>query len=105
MILGGLIIIAIIFHSAVNQDFSFGIFLRWGLVISLFGTILPPLFLTRGMPLTGVGLGAIITSLEIPVSVIMACLILREPVSIAQWTGIVFILFAVVVMNVGGEKH
>jgi drug/metabolite transporter (DMT)-like permease len=101
MIMGGLIIIALIFHSFINQDFSYHIFLRWGIVLSLFGTILPPLLFTRGMPLTGIGLGAIIASIEIPVSVLMANIILKEPVSLLQWIGIALILFAVVLMNAG----
>jgi drug/metabolite transporter (DMT)-like permease len=100
LILGGLIIILIIFHTSLNQHFSFGIFLSWGLVVSLFGTVLPPLLFTRGMPLTGIGLGAIIASIEIPVSVLMAHLLLKEPVSLLQWAGVMLILFAVVLMNI-----
>jgi len=99
MILGGLIVIALIFHSVLNHEFKYQIFLRWGLVLSLFGTILPPLLFTRGMPLTGMGLGAIIASVEIPVSVLMAHLLLNEPVSFLQWVGVILILFAVVLMN------
>jgi len=100
MILGGLIIILIIFRASLNQHFSFGIFLSWGLVVSLFGTVLPPLLFTRGMPLTGIGLGAIIASIEIPVSVFMAHLLLKEPVSLLQWTGVMLILFSVILMNI-----
>jgi drug/metabolite transporter (DMT)-like permease len=105
MILGGLIIIAIIFHSSLNHHFSYSIFMRWGLVVSLFGTILPPLLFTRGMPLTGMGLGAIIASIEIPVSVLMANLLLKEPVSLLQWVGVLLVLLAVVLMNVGKRKQ
>jgi drug/metabolite transporter (DMT)-like permease len=101
MILGGLVIILIIFHASLNPQFSFGIFLSWGLIVSLFGTVLPPLLFTRGMPLTGIGLGAIIASIEIPVSVLMAHLLLKEPVSLVQWTGVLLILLAVVMMNIG----
>lgn len=99
MILGGFIVIALIFHSSINAHFSTGIFMRWGIVLSLFGTILPPLLFTRGMPLTGMGLGAIIASVEIPVSILVAYIWLREPVDFMQWMGIILILFAVVLMN------
>ena len=105
LILGGLIIIAVIFHSLLNQAFHYQIFLRWGLILSLFGTILPPLLFTRGMPLTGMGLGAIIASIEIPVSVLMANILLKEPVSALQWLGVILILFAVVLMNIGNKKE
>ena len=104
LILGGLIIISFIFHSSLNRDFSYGIFWRWGLILSLFGTILPPLLFTKGMPLTGMGLGAIIASIEIPVSVLMANILLKEPISLLQWLGIMLILFAVVSMNIGKGK-
>ena len=99
LILGGLITIACIFHASIGKDFSYEIFLRWGLFLALFGTILPPLLFTKGMPLTGMGLGAIIAAVEIPVSVLMAHFVLGEVVNLAQWTGIVLILFSVVLMN------
>ncbi|TKK64461.1 EamA/RhaT family transporter [Ilyomonas limi] len=105
MILGGLIIILVIFHSSLSPDFSYKIFLGWGLLIALFGTILPPLLFTRGMPLTGIGLGAIIASIEIPVAVIMAHLVLKESVSLFQWMGVILILLAVVLMNIGQRKN
>jgi drug/metabolite transporter (DMT)-like permease len=104
MILGGLIVICLIFHSSLNQHFSYRIFLHWGLLLSLFGTILPPLLFTRGMPLIGMGLGAIIASIEIPVSVLMAHVMLKEPVSFLQWVGVILILFAVVLMNAKQPK-
>lgn len=100
MILGGFIVVALIFHSSINADFSFGIFMRWGILLSLFGTILPPLLFTRGMPLTGMGLGAIIASVEIPVSIIVAYIWLKEPVNLLQWIGVILILFAVILMNI-----
>jgi drug/metabolite transporter (DMT)-like permease len=99
MITGGLIAIIMVFHSVINPDFSYRIFFRWGPVVSLFGTILPPLLFTSGMPLTGVGLGAIIASIEIPIAVIMASILLNEPVSLLQWFGIALILIAVILMN------
>jgi drug/metabolite transporter (DMT)-like permease len=104
MISGGLLMILIIFHSHINHDFSFRIFFRWGILLSLFGTILPPVLLTRGMPLTGMGLGAIIASLEIPVSVLMAFVLINESVSALQWTGVILILLAVVLMNIRNHK-
>lgn len=105
LILGGLITIAIIFHASINQAFSYQIFLRWGLLLSLFGTILPPLLFTRGVPLIGMGLAAIIASVEIPVSILMAHLLLKEPISMLQWSGVILILFAVVLMNLESKKR
>jgi drug/metabolite transporter (DMT)-like permease len=67
----------------------------------LFGTILPPLLFTRGLPLTGMGLGAIIATIEIPVSIVVALILVKEPVIFIQWIGVILILFAVVLMNIG----
>ena len=86
-----------IFSTA--QAFNFQIFLKWAIILSLFGTIIPPLLLNAGFPLTGIGLGSIVSSLELPVSVLMAYFLLQESVSLTQWIGIVLIIAAIVVMN------
>lgn len=82
------------------KDFNFHIFLKWGIVLSLFGTIIPPMLLNAGFPLTGIGLGSIVSSLELPVSVLMAYFLLHEEVLFIQWIGIVLIIMAIVIMNV-----
>lgn len=105
MILGGLIVIALIFNASLREGFSYSILLRWGILISLFGTILPPLLFTRGMPLTGIGLGAIIAAIEIPVTILMAYIWLKEPVNLLQWTGVILILSAIIVMNLEQKKN
>ncbi|WP_430613701.1 EamA family transporter [Flavobacterium sp. JP2137] len=81
------------------RDFNFSIFLNWGLLLALFGTIIPPIFLNMGFPHAGVGLGSIISSIELPVSVTVAYLIVHEPVIAIQWLGIALILSAIVLMN------
>lgn len=81
------------------RDFNWSIFFSWGLLLALFGTILPPIFLNMGFPYTGVGLGSIISSLELPVSVSVAYLVLHENVILLQWVGIFLILGAIFLMN------
>ena len=101
MLIGGAIMVA--FFAIITQDrpFNFEIFIKWGIILSLFGTIIPPLLLTAGFPKTGIGLGSIVSSLELPVSVLMAYFILHESVVPLQWFGIVLILGAIVIMNIG----
>jgi drug/metabolite transporter (DMT)-like permease len=99
MILGGLLLILLAFYRFIGPSFSANIFCSWGLVIALFGTILPPLLFTRGMPLVGIGLGAILASIEIPVAVIMANILIGEQVALGQWIGVVLILGSVIGMN------
>lgn len=86
------------------QDFNFTIFLKWGIVLSLFGTIIPPMLLNAGFPHTGIGLGSIVSSLELPVSVLMAYFLLLEEVLMVQWIGIILIIMAIVIMNVNFKK-
>ena len=105
MILGGLLVILIVFHKNINSGFSCNIFFSWGLVVTLFGTILPPLLFTRGMPLAGIGLGAILASIEIPIAVIMADALLNEQVVVGQWIGVALILGAVIWMNIPKRKQ
>lgn len=86
------------------KDFDFKIFITWGIVLSLFGTIIPPMLLNAGFPLTGIGLGSIVASLELPVSVLMAFFLLHEQVLFIQWIGILLIILAIVIMNVNFKK-
>jgi len=99
MISGGLIIILLVFLPALIHGISLRIFLSWGLLVSLFGTVLPPILFTKGMPLTGMGLGAMLSSLEVPVSIIFAHLLLGESISRMQWLGVFSILMAVILIN------
>lgn len=81
------------------RAFDFSIFWKYGLFLAIFGTILPPILLNLGFPKTGLGLGSIVSSLELPVSVMMAYILLKEQVLWIQWLGILFILMAIVYMN------
>lgn len=100
MMVGGTIIVSIISIPFLLEQFNLEIFQKWGLILALFGTILPPILFTLGMPKINVGLGAIISSVELPVAVLMAYILLSEVVNARQWLGIIIILIAVVVMNI-----
>lgn len=104
MLLGGAVIV--IGFAIANQtgDFHFEIFAKWGIVLALFGTIIPPLLFNAGFPLTGIGLGSIVSALELPVSVLMAYFLLNENINTWQWIGIVLIILAIVIMNVNYKK-
>lgn len=100
LLAGGLSIIVLTFATTSYQQFNFHIFWPWGLFLAFFGTILPPMLFTRGMPLTGIGLGTIVASLELPVSVGFAYVLLSESIDAGQWLGIGLIIFAVIFMNI-----
>ncbi len=104
MLLGGAVIVFIFALLTQHTPFNFDIFFKWGIIIALFGTVIPPMLLNAGFPLTGIGLGSIVSSLELPVSVTMAFFILDENVIFSQWIGIMLIILAIVVMNINFKK-
>ena len=99
----GIIVFGFGFFTQI-EPFNLEIFFKWGIVLALFGTIIPPLLLNAGFPMTGIGLGSIVSSLELPVSVCMADVLLDEQVVAIQWLGIACIIFAIVIMNVSFRK-
>lgn len=99
MLIGGAVVVFAFTALTWPGTFNFDIFLKWGVILALFGTIIPPMLLNAGFPHTGIGLGSIVSSLELPVSVLMAFFILHEPVSAVQWLGIALIITAVVIIN------
>lgn len=99
LIVGGLLAIILFWNFDIPAYFEGWIFFKWGFFLSFFGTILPPLLFTRGIPLTGTALGGIISAVEIPISILFAYWILQEPVSGIQWLGVLIILCSVVLVN------
>ena len=71
----------------------------YGLLLSLFGTVLPPLLFAYGMPKIDIALGGILSAVELPVAVLMSYSILSESVSLLQWLGVISILAVVVWIN------
>jgi len=98
-ILGGFIFVSCYWNIDIIVYFTSldGVF--WGILLALFGTIIPPLLFTQGMPIIGIGLGAIIASVEIPVSILSAHIVLDERINTWQWLGVAIILCSVVLVN------
>ena len=105
MLTGGSIVVFFFAIFTQTTPFDIHIFLKWGIVLSLFGTIIPPMLLNAGFPLTGIGLGSIVSALELPVSVLMAYFLLNEQVVFVQWIGILLIILAIVLMNFKFKKQ
>lgn len=104
MLLGGAVIVFSFAFATQNAPFNPAIFMKWGIVLSLFGTIIPPMLMNAGFPLTGIGLGSIVSALELPVSVMMAFVLLNEKVIFLQWVGILLIILAIIIMNINFTK-
>ncbi|WP_017497306.1 DMT family transporter [Flavobacterium sp. WG21] len=104
MLFGGAIIVFSFALVTQVTPFNLAIFAKWGIILALFGTIIPPMLMNLGFPLTGIGLGSIVSALELPVSVTMAYVLLNEEVILSQWIGIILIILAIVIMNVNFKR-
>ncbi|WP_313191352.1 DMT family transporter [Sphingobacterium sp.] len=96
MISGALFLITVTLHPF--SLFSSGTFmgiLPYGLLLSIFGTVIPPLLFAYGMPKVGYSLGAVLSAVELPVAVCMSYLVLQESVSWVKWIGVIFILLTI----------
>lgn len=105
MLLGGFLTIVAFCVFTYQGSFNFYIFYKWGILLALFGTIIPPLAFNTGFPKIGLGLGSIVSAMELPVSIMMAYIFLREQVLGIQFVGIALILFSVVLMNIKFGKQ
>ncbi|TDS16163.1 EamA family transporter [Sphingobacterium paludis] len=72
----------------------------YGLLLSIFGTVLPPVMFAYGMPKIGISLGSILSAVELPVAICMSYFVLHEHVSLLQGVGVIAILAVVVVLNI-----
>ncbi|MFD2284543.1 EamA family transporter [Pedobacter petrophilus] len=100
MITGACILIFILFPPAFLFNGALGgSLLKWGLIIAVFGTVIPPLFYAEGVPKIGTALSSILSAAELPVAVMMAGFILQEQVSFLRWVGVAIILSAMVLPN------
>jgi drug/metabolite transporter (DMT)-like permease len=100
LVIGGLIAIILFWNTSIIHNMHSLSVLKWGILLAVFGTILPPLLFTKGIPMTGIGLGSIIAAIEIPVSIISAFLILHEHISAYQWLGVGIIVSSVIIVNI-----
>lgn len=100
MVTGACIFIFITLQPFSLFDFSKNISIyQYGIVLSVFGTVLPPFLYAYGMPKIGISLGSILSAIELPVAVCMSYFVLAEPVTFLQWIGVLLILLFVVLIN------
>lgn len=96
MVTGSTIMVIFIFMGDIPTVFPLeASLLKSALGVSLFGAVLPPLFFAVGAPLVSGGIANILTSIELPIAILSASIILSETVAPLQWLGIVIILIAI----------
>lgn len=77
--------------SAIGQGIA-----PFGLVLGVFGIFLPVYFFSLGTPHLSEGVSTIMASSELPAGLVVAMVVLGNPVSIVQWAGVAAILAGVV---------
>ncbi|MCD9577046.1 EamA family transporter [Flavobacterium soyae] len=99
-----MIIFFINFESiTTSTHLDFGL-LQWGTFLAVFGTVIPPVCFTVGMPKIGAGLSSVLLTLELPAAVFCAYIILGEKVSFMQIIGIAIMLGAIMYLNISKAK-
>lgn len=70
---------------------------------AFFGTFLSTILFNIGMPRSD-SYGSILSASEMPMAVMMSCLVLHETVTLFQWAGVFIILFGIAVPNIKFKK-
>src|SRR5690625_6852610 len=82
MAFGAVIVIAIAFPVT---DFAQGgiswSFVGLGVLLGLFGVVLPPLLFSLGIPVVGSRMGTILSSTELPTTMILSAIVVSEEVT------------------------
>lgn len=103
MVTGSLVLVAVVFvrdlPSLVTLDSRLWLL---GLGIALVGAVIPPLFFAAGAPLISGRLANVLSSVELPVAIISAMIILQETVNVVQWFGVLLIIVAIFINEWGG---
>ncbi|WP_027964727.1 EamA family transporter [Halalkalibacillus halophilus] len=63
--------------------------------VALVGAVIPSIFFAGGAPLISGRLANVLSSIELPVAIISAMIILSESVTLMQWLGVLLIVLAI----------
>lgn len=100
MSIGALIVIILIYPPTylLTGDYEPSLWIL-GLILGLFGVVLPPLLFSFSMPKVGNGLGTILSSSELPMAVLMSVIVLHENVTWIQFLGVTIIIIGIIWAN------
>lgn len=97
--------IFIVNHQTIITDNHFGYnFLRWAVFLAVVGTTIPTALFAVAIPKVGAGISAILKTIELPVAILCAHLILNEQISSLQLLGIFVMLIAISAMIFSESK-
>lgn len=97
---GSALTIFLVNFQTIIWDNHFGYeFLGWALFLAILGTTIPTALFAEGIPKVGAGVSSILMTIELPVAVLCAHMLLRERISFIQIIGILLMLLAISAMN------
>ncbi|MFC5601707.1 EamA family transporter [Sporosarcina koreensis] len=104
MVTGSTVLVFVLFMRDIPTVMPLeGKLIMIGMGVSLFGAVLPPLCYAVGAPLVSGGIANILTSIELPITILLASVILSELVTPLQWMGTVIILLAIALNELGAN--
>lgn len=77
----------------------------YGLVLGLFGIVIPIYLFSLAVPKVGTATSSILSAMELPVAVTASVLLLSEPLSILQVLGILIILIGMTLPTLEQRRH
>lgn len=77
---------------------------KYGLILGIFGIVLPILLFSIGIPKVGAGTASILSAIELPVAVTASVILLHEHMTVLQIVGIVIILVGMTLPSIGHRK-
>jgi len=102
---GAFILISIVWGPQIVTEPVTWPTLKWGVLIALFSMVFPLVAYSIFMPHLELGIGPILSSLELPSSIVVAFILLGETVSGMQIFGVLVIISAVILPNIWGMWH
>jgi len=82
-----------------------GDFLLWAIFLAIIGTTIPTALFAFAIPKIGAGISSIFMTIELPVAILCANMILNEHISPIQGAGILIMLAAISAMNYYKSKE
>lgn len=99
MIGSALIIFIVNARTIVSDSHLDYTFLLWAVFLAAVGTTIPTALFAAGIPKIGAATSAILMTVEFPVAVLCAYIVLHEAISPVQIAGIIVMLASIVAMN------
>lgn len=97
MLTAALPVMYVLYPPTVFVHENGGMLILWGVLLGLLGQALPTVTFNMGIPKIGSTLAAMLGSMELPVAILAAYLLIGEPITGLQWGGMALILGGIII--------